>query len=219
MKLEFLLMGPPACGKGTQTKKLARHLNIPHIDTGGMLRAVIASGSEAGKRAKQNIDKGQLVPLDIVKEIINDRLHKSDCAQGFILDGYPRSPEQAEILEDILLDINKENDYKLFVINLDVDEKILIERIVNRRMCKNCGKIYNMKFFPTKEENKCDACASELMQRDDDTYETAVKRLETYHRQTEPLIKYYLDKNILVNIDGNKSIDEIFAKILESVEK
>jgi len=212
MKKEFIFLGAPASGKGTQTKKLAEELNIPHIDTGSMLRAAVAEETEFGKIAKSYMDQGKLVPVDIVAGIINDRLHKPDCKNGFILDGYPRSKEQAEILEKILADINN-NDAKLVVINIDTSEDVLIDRIVNRRSCKNCGAIYNIKFLPPKVDNICDKCGGELVQRKDDTVEVAKNRLETYKNQTQPLIKFYSDKNLLVNIDGNREIDQIYEDI------
>lgn len=216
MKKEFIFLGAPASGKGTQTKKLAEDLNVPHIDTGGMLRAAVAEGTEFGKIAKSYMDQGKLVPIEIVVGIIGDRLRKPDCSNGFILDGYPRSIEQAEALEKILNEINN-NDAKLMVINIDTSENVLIDRIVNRRSCKNCGAIYNIKFLPTKVEGICDKCGGELVQRKDDTEEVAKSRLETYKTQTQPLIKFYSDKNILVNIDGNREVNQIYNDIVNKV--
>jgi adenylate kinase len=216
MKNEFIFLGAPASGKGTQTKKLAEDLNIPHIDTGGMLRAAVAEGTEFGKIAKSYMDQGKLVPAEIVVGIVRERLHKSDCNNGFILDGFPRSIEQAEALEKILDEINN-NDAKLMVINIDTSEDVLIDRIVNRRSCKNCGAIYNMKFLPPKVDEKCDKCGGDLVQRKDDTEEVAKSRLETYKAQTQPLIKFYSDKNLLINIDGNREIDEIYEDIKRSI--
>ena len=217
MKTELIFLGAPASGKGTQTKRLSKELNIPHVDTGGMLRAAISEGTEYGMIAKSYMDKGQLVPLEIVKNIINERLQKEDCSNGFILDGYPRSVEQADALEQILSNINKDSDVKVLVINIDVNQDIIIERIVNRRMCKGCGKIYNLKFIAPKVENVCDDCSSELYQRPDDVEETALNRLDTYNKQTEPLIEYYSKKVMLANVDGNGSVDSIYSKILEIV--
>lgn len=215
MKLELIFMGPPASGKGTQTKLLKDDLNLPHVDTGSMLRAAIASGSDAGMTAKSYMDKGQLVPVDIVATIIKERLSQEDCANGFILDGYPRSVEQAEILDDILADINKDQEAKVMVINVEVAEELLLERIVNRRSCKDCGAIYNIKFLPPVNEGICDACSGTLTQRDDDTAETALKRLETYKTQTQPLIEFYSKKSILESVNGNKDRLETLADIKE----
>lgn len=212
-KLELIFMGPPASGKGTQTKLLEKELNLPHVDTGSMLRAAIASGSDAGMTAKSYMDRGQLVPIDIVATIIKERLSQDDCSKGFILDGYPRSVEQAEVLEDIFAEINAGQDAKVKVINVGVDENLLIERIVNRRSCKCCGKIYNLKFFPPQKSDECDDCSGELMQRTDDTKETAMKRLQTYKTQTQPLIEFYADKGLLHSVDGNKEMMEVFADI------
>jgi len=216
MKNEFIFLGAPASGKGTQTKKLAEDLNIPHIDTGGMLRTAVSEGTEFGKIAKSYMDQGKLVPAEIVVGIVRERLLKSDCNNGFILDGFPRSIEQAEALEKILEEINN-NDAKLMVINIDTSEDVLIERIVNRRSCKNCGAIYNIKFLPTKVAGVCDKCGGELVQRKDDTEEVAKSRLETYKAQTQPLIKFYSDKNLLVNIDGNREVNQIYEDIKRNI--
>jgi adenylate kinase len=216
MKKEFIFLGAPASGKGTQTKQLAAKLNIPHVDTGGMLRAAVAEGTEMGNIAKSFMEAGKLVPAEVVIGIVRERLNKADCNQGFILDGFPRSIEQAEALDVILSEIN-EPQAKTLVINIDTDENLLIERIVNRKSCKDCGAIYNTKFFPPKIENICDKCDGELVQRKDDTEEVAKSRLETYKKETQPLIKFYCDKGILVNINGNREIDQIFADIMANI--
>lgn len=213
MKSEFIFLGAPASGKGTQTKKLAEDLKIPHVDTGGMLRTAVSEGTENGKIAKSYMEAGKLVPAEVVIGIVNERLHKPDCANGFILDGFPRSIEQAEALDKILEDLNKGTDSKVIVINIDTSEELLIERIVNRRSCKDCGAIYNTKFLPPKAEGVCDKCGGELIQRKDDTEETALSRLETYKKETAPLIQYYTDKGLLVDIDGDKEIEEIYQQI------
>lgn len=218
MKREFIFLGPPASGKGTLTKLLQKELNLPHVDTGSMLRAAIANGSDAGKVAKGFMDKGQLVPVEIVAAIIKERLNEDDCKGGFILDGYPRSIEQAEILDEILTEINKGEDVEVLVINVDAEEDLLMQRIVNRRSCKECGAIYNLKFLPPKNENICDVCRCELMQRDDDTLETAKKRLETYKTQSQPLIEFYSQKGMLKAVDGNKDRMETFADIMNYIK-
>lgn len=216
MKNEFIFLGAPASGKGTQTKQLAAKLNIPHVDTGGMLRAAVAEGSEMGNKAKTFMEAGKLVPAEVVIGIVRERLKKPDCDQGFILDGFPRSIEQAEALDVILAEIN-DSKAKTLVINIDTEENLLIERIVNRRSCKDCGAIYNTKFLPPKTENICDKCGGELVQRKDDTEEVAKSRLKTYKKETQPLIKFYINKGILVNINGNREIDQIFADITANI--
>ncbi len=218
MKTELIFLGAPASGKGTQTKKLVKELGLPHIDTGSMLRAAVAEGTEAGKLAAEFMQNGQLVPVQVVAKIIEDRLHKDDCSNGFILDGYPRSIEQAVILDGILDEINKNQDIKLLVINIDVPESLLIDRVVNRRSCKACGKIYNLKFLSPKVEGICDECQNELVQRSDDTAEVALKRLETYKNETAPLIDFYSKKGLLRNVDGDKEIDDIYQSIKEIIE-
>jgi len=213
MKKQFIFLGAPASGKGTQTKKLAEDLKIPHIDTGGMLRAAVAEGTEYGKIAKTNMDAGKLVPAEIVIGIIKQRIMKPDCDNGFVLDGFPRNIEQAQALDSILNEINTDQDVKLIVINIDTSEDVLIERIINRRSCENCGEIYNLKFSPPKISEKCDKCHGNLIQRQDDTEETAINRLKTYKTQTLPLIKFYSDRKLLVNVNGDRGIDEIYEDI------
>ena len=217
MKKELIFLGAPASGKGTQTKILAENLNIPHVDTGGMLRAAVAEGTELGKTAKQFMEEGKLVPAEIVIGIVRERLMKPDCDNGFILDGFPRNIEQAEALDKILVKINDIKSGKVSVINIDTAEDLLIDRIVNRRSCSNCGAIYNLKFFPPKNENVCDKCSGTLVQRKDDTEETALNRLNTYKNETAPLIDFYSQKGILCNIDGNGTVDEISKEIASEV--
>ena len=218
MKKELIFLGPPACGKGTQTNKLAEYLGFPQIDTCSLLRAEIASGSENGKIAKGFIDKGQLVPVELVGAIIKDRLKKDDCKNGFILDGFPRSVEQADMLEDIKKEIDGDSEVDFRATYFDLDTDILISRIVNRRSCPKCGEIYNLKFKAPKNEGKCDVCGTELTQRKDDNEETAKARFETYFRETAPLIDYYKDKNVLSTINADGSIDEVWERLLQVVE-
>ena len=218
MKKELIFMGPPASGKGTQTNKLAEYFGFPHIDTGSLLRAEIASGSENGKIAKGFIDKGQLVPVELVGAIIKDRLKKDDCKNGFILDGFPRSVEQADMLEDIKKEIDGDSEVDFRATYFDLDTDILISRIVNRRSCPKCGEIYNLKFKAPKNEGKCDVCGTELTQRKDDNEETAKARFETYFRETAPLIDYYKEKNVLSTINADGSIDEVWERLLQVVE-
>ena len=216
MKKELIFLGPPACGKGTQTNRLSEYLKFPHIDTGSLLRAEIAKESKEGLIAKSFIDKGQLVPPELVGNIIGNRLSEPDCSNGYVLDGYPRSLEQAELLEQINAKVDKEA-ASFKAIYFDIDTQILIERIVNRQSCPKCGEIYNKKFHPSKIENICDKCNVELKTRADDTEEVAKARFETYFRETAPLIEFYEKKDVLYKMDANGSIDEVWERLLTIV--
>ena len=217
MKREMIFLGPPACGKGTQTNKLAEYFNLPHVDTGSLLRAEIQSGSDNGKTAKQFIDKGQLVPVELVANIIKDRLSQKDCENGYILDGFPRSAEQANMLTKINEELDGDKEVSFKAVYFDLDQEILISRIVNRRSCPKCGEIYNIKFHPPKVEGTCDKCRAELTQRKDDNEETAKARFETYFNETAPLVDYYKNKNVLRTIDANGSIDDVWERLLKVV--
>ncbi len=216
-KKELIFLGPPACGKGTQTTKLAQYLNLPHIDTGSLLRAEIASGSENGKIAQSFIDEGHLVPVELVGAIIKNRLSADDCKNGYILDGYPRSLEQAEMLVEINSAIDKNENVDFRAIYFKTDISVLISRIVNRRSCPKCGEIYNLKFKPPVKENTCDKCGSTLTQRKDDNEETAKERFETYFHETAPLIDYYKARGVLKEINADGSIDEVWQRLLDVV--
>ena len=217
MKREMIFLGPPACGKGTQTNRLAEYFNLPHVDTGSLLRAEIKSESENGKIAKQYIDKGQLVPVELVAKIIKDRLAQKDCEEGYILDGFPRSAEQADMLTKINEELDGKKEVSFKAIYFDLDQEILISRIVNRRSCPKCGEIYNIKFHPPKTEGVCDKCGTELTQRKDANEETAKARFETYFRETAPLVDYYKNKEVLRTIDANGTIDEVWERLLKVV--
>ena len=216
MKREMIFLGPPACGKGTQTNRLAEYFNLPHVDTGSLLRAEIKSESENGKIAKQYIDKGQLVPAELVGRIIAKRLAEKDCENGYVLDGYPRSLAQAKMLEEINKNVDKEA-ASFKAIYFDIDTQILIERIIYRESCPVCGEIYNKKFKPSKVAGKCDKCNVDLKTRADDNEETAKLRFETYFNETAPLVKFYEDKGVLYKIDANGSIDEVWERLLKVV--
>ncbi len=218
MKKNLIFLGPPACGKGTQTNRLSEYLGLPHIDTGSLLRAEIAKETEEGKVAKSFIDKGQLVPIDLVAKIIRKKLSGDECKNGYVLDGYPRSLEQAEKLEDINKDVDGDNETSFRAIYFDIDTQILLDRIIHRQSCPVCGEIYNKKFKPSKVENMCDKCHVELKTRADDNAETAKARFDTYFEQTAPLIKFYEDKGVLYKIDANGSIDEVWERLLKVVE-
>lgn len=217
MKREMIFLGPPACGKGTQTNRLAEYFNLPHVDTGSLLRAEIKSESKNGKIAKQYIDKGQLVPVELVAKIIKDRLAQKDCEEGYILDGFPRSAEQADMLTKINEELDGDKEVSFKAVYFDLDQEILISRIVNRRSCPKCGEIYNIKFHPPKTEGVCDKCGTELTQRKDDNEETAKARFETYFRETAPLVDYYKNKEVLRTIDANGTIDEVWERLLKVV--
>lgn len=219
MKQELIFLGPPACGKGTQTNRLSEYLGFPHVDTGSLLRAEISKKSEEGNIAKSFIDKGQLVPAELVGKIIAKKLAGEDCKNGYVLDGYPRSMEQALMLEEINKNIDKSDKASFKAIYFDIDPQILIERIIYRQSCPVCGEIYNKKFKPSKVENICDKCQVELKTRADDNEETAKARFDTYYRETAPLIKFYEDKGVLRKIDANGTIDEVWERLLKIVNE
>ena len=215
MKTRVIFLGAPGSGKGTQAEKLAREMYLPHIDTGSMLREERASGSEEGKIAEKYMSEGQLVPMELVVKIIRNRLLKPDAKNGFILDGFPRSVEQAQELDKILAEIDEKIDY---VINIDLNEGVLIDRMAYRRSCKNCGQKYNLKFNPSEKNGICFVCGGILVQRADDNVETATKRIQTYKAETEPVIEYYRKKKLVKDIDGNRAIDDIFNDIMKIVK-
>lgn len=203
--MQLLIMGAPGAGKGTQAVKIVKKFNIPQISTGDMFRAAIKDGTDLGKRAKSFMDNGQLVPDEVTIGIVRERLSKSDCAKGFILDGFPRTVTQADALKKILDDLGKQ---LTCVLNIHVPTEALIERAVGRRICKNCGATYHVKFNPPKSD-VCDECGGELYQRADDTAETMHNRLSVYEKSTRPLIDYYKQAGIYAEIDGTQSIDKV----------
>ncbi|MBM7550323.1 adenylate kinase [Peptoniphilus gorbachii] len=213
--MKLVILGPPGAGKGTQAEYIVKRYNIPHISTGDIFRENIKNNTELGKEAKSYMDKGLLVPDDLVIALVEDRLNKDDAKEGFLLDGFPRTVAQAVSLDSIL----DKNDEKLTkVINISVDPEILIERAVGRRVCKTCGMTYHVKFNPPKEEGICDKDGTKLIQRDDDTEETVKTRISVYFDQTAPLIDYYRAQNLLVDIDGAKDIDKVFEDIVSGLE-
>lgn len=218
MKKEFIFLGPPACGKGTQTDKLSRHLGFPHVDTGSLLRAAIKDQTSDGLVAQTYIEKGNLVPVEIVAKIIKSRLAQEDCKNGYILDGYPRSVEQAGFLEQINADINGAEEAKFMAIYFDIDESILIDRILYRRSCSCCGRIYNIKTKAPDVLNTCGKCSGELIQRADDTQEIAQARMKTYYEQTAPLVEYYQSKGLLKKIDANGAVQTVWNRLLKIIE-
>lgn len=210
--MNLVLMGLPGAGKGTQADKIVVKYNIPHISTGDMFRAAIKEGTELGLQAKSFMDKGELVPDEVTIGIVRERLSKNDCGKGFLLDGFPRTVAQAEALDTMLADLGKKIDY---VINIDVDQSILMERLTGRRICKNCGATYHLVFNPPSQEGVCDRCGGELYQRADDNAETVQNRLDVNIQQTKPLLNFYEDKGYLRNINGQQDINVVFADIEE----
>jgi len=204
--MQLLLMGPPGAGKGTQAAELVKKYSIPQISTGDMFRAAVKEGTELGKKAKACMDAGTLVPDEVTVGIVRERLAKDDCKNGFMLDGFPRTVEQADALSKILDELG----IKLTkVLNIHVPAEDLIERAVGRRICKNCGATYHIKFNPTKSEGKCDNCGGELYQRGDDNEETMKTRLSTYENSTRPLIDYYKKAGVYVEVDGRQPIEKV----------
>ncbi|GLI84910.1 adenylate kinase [Rossellomorea marisflavi] len=210
--MNIVLMGLPGAGKGTQAEKIVEKYGIPHISTGDMFRAAIKGGTELGLKAKSFMDNGDLVPDEVTIGIVGERLSKEDCNKGFLLDGFPRTVAQAEALENILADLGKKMNY---VINIDVDKDILMERLTGRRICRECGATYHLVFNPPKEEGVCTRCGGELYQRVDDNEETVQNRLDVNIKQTQPLLSYYEDKGYLKNINGQQDINLVFADIDE----
>ena len=210
--MNLVLMGLPGAGKGTQAEQIVDKYEIPHISTGDMFRSAIKEGTDLGLQAKSFMDKGELVPDEVTIGIVRERLSKADCEKGFLLDGFPRTVPQAEALETILSDLNREID---FVINIDVEKELLMERLTGRRICKSCGSTYHLVFNPPATEGVCDRCDGELYQRADDNEETVQNRLEVNLKQTKPLLDFYETKGYLRNINGQQDIRKVFADLDE----
>jgi len=207
----ILLMGPPGAGKGTQAAELVSEFHIPHISTGDMFRAAVKEGTELGKQAKACMDAGQLVSDSITIGIVKERLAKSDCQTGFILDGFPRTVEQANALDTTLADLDIKLDR---VVNIDVPVESLVNRMTGRRICKGCGATFHVTFNPSTKGTQCDKCDGEIYQRADDTEETVTRRLTVYSDQTKPLIAYYQDQGLYSEIDGRQPIDKVFSDVV-----
>jgi len=205
------MLGAPGAGKGTQAKQIAAKYEIPHISTGDIFRANIKNGTELGKKAKEYMDQGMLVPDELTCDLVMDRIAQEDCMRGFVLDGFPRTIPQAEALTNALTKIGQSMD---FAIDVDVPDENIVNRMGGRRACLNCGATYHLVFNPTKTEGVCDACGNPTVLRDDDKPETVQKRLSVYHDQTQPLIDYYKKQNILKSVDGTKPMNEVFSDIV-----
>lgn len=209
-KMKIIMLGAPGAGKGTQAKLIAEKYSIPHVSTGDIFRANIKDGTQLGKEAKEYMDQGLLVPDELTVKILLDRVAKKDCKDGYVLDGFPRTIPQAEVLDEALKELDDQVD---FAINVDVPDENIIRRMGGRRACLACGATYHTEYIPPKSEGICDVCGKELVLRDDDKPETVKNRLEVYHKQTQPLIDFYQKKGILKSVDGTVSMDEVFAAI------
>ncbi|WP_026693342.1 adenylate kinase [Peribacillus kribbensis] len=210
--MNLVLMGLPGAGKGTQAERIVEKYDIPHISTGDMFRAAIKGQTELGLKAKSYMDKGELVPDEVTIGIVRERLSQDDCKKGFLLDGFPRTVAQADALENILAELDRQLN---FVINIDVDKNILMERLTGRRICKECGATYHLVFNPPAKDGVCDRCGGELYQRADDNQETVQTRLEVNMKQAQPLMDFYEEKGYLRHINGQQDIDKVFADIQE----
>jgi len=214
--VNLLIMGPPGAGKGTQAAEIVKELKVPHISTGDMLREAVKKGTEMGKKAKEYMDKGQLVPDEVIIGVVKERLAQPDCKAGFLLDGFPRTLPQAEALDQTLKEMGIKLDN---VINIRVPRERIVDRITGRRVCRSCGDTYHIVNKPPKENDKCDKCGGELYQRSDDTAETVNKRLDVYEAQTQPLLDYYGKQGIVVDINGDQPINRVLEDILSALKK
>lgn len=210
--MKIIMLGAPGAGKGTQAKKIAGKYGIPHISTGDIFRANIKGGTELGMKAKTFMDQGMLVPDEITIGMLMDRIKEADCANGYVLDGFPRTIPQAENLTEALKAMGEAIDY---AVNVDVPDEEIIGRMSGRRACLSCGATYHVVFNAPKTENVCDVCGQSLVLRDDDKPETVKKRLDVYHDQTQPLIEYYQKAGVLREVDGTQSLDAVFADIVK----
>ena len=212
--MRLILLGPPGAGKGTQASSIVAEYGITHISTGDIFRHNIKNETELGKKVKSYLDKGQLVPDELTIDLVWDRLSKDDCKKGFLLDGFPRTINQAEALQKGL----EERGLKLDkVINIDVDKNILVKRLSGRRVCKNCGETYHIDNKPTLKDGVCDKCLGEVIQRADDNENTVLDRIEVYEKQTFPLIDFYKNLGLILTVDGTLSIEDVFSQIKESL--
>lgn len=209
--MKIIMLGAPGAGKGTQAKRIAEKYGVPHISTGDIFRANIKNGTELGKEAKSYMDQGLLVPDELTVRLLLDRVAQDDCRNGYVLDGFPRTIPQAEVLDAELTKLGEKVDY---AVNVDVPDENIINRMSGRRACLNCGATYHIVSIPPRKEGICDTCGSELVLRDDDQPETVKNRLKVYHDQTQPLIDYYQAKGVLRSVDGTLPMEEVFEAIV-----
>ncbi|MBQ7679451.1 MAG: adenylate kinase [Butyrivibrio sp.] len=208
--MKIIMLGAPGAGKGTQADRIAQEQNIPHISTGDLFRANVGGGTELGMRAKEYMDRGALVPDELTVEMLFDRVAAEDCRDGYVLDGFPRTIPQAEVLKK---ELEKRGDRVDLAINVDVPDENIVRRMGGRRACPKCGATYHIEHIPPKQEGICDKCGAELIIRDDDKPETVQKRLSVYHEQTQPLIEFYEKEGILRTVDGTKDMEQVFSDI------
>lgn len=214
--MKIIMLGAPGAGKGSQASRIANEYHLPHISTGDIFRANLKEETELGKQAKSFMDKGELVPDDITIAMLLDRIHKEDCKNGYILDGFPRTIPQAEALKEALAKQGEKIDLAL---DVEAPDDFIIKRMAGRRTCPNCSAIYHTETLKPKKEGICDLCGAELVQRKDDNEETVKNRLKIYHEMTEPLISYYKKENILEEVDGMEKLDAVFEKVKEIINK
>lgn len=208
--MNLILLGPPGAGKGTQASSMVKDYGVPQISTGDALRAAVKAGSDQGKRAKKFMDAGELVPDEVVIGIVGERIKESDCAGGFLLDGFPRTTSQADALAEILTKAGRAIDH---VVCIQVEKEEVVERLSGRRSCRACGYPHHVRFNPPEKDGICDKCGGELYQRDDDREEAIRQRLETYESQTQPLIDYYRERNLLRPVDGRGDVGVVYGRI------
>ncbi|MBE5982088.1 adenylate kinase [Lacrimispora sp. AGF001] len=208
--MKIIMLGAPGAGKGTQAKKIAEKYQIPHVSTGDIFRSNIKEGTQLGRKAKEYMDQGALVPDELTIGMLMDRIQQEDCKNGYVLDGFPRTIPQAESLQKAITEMGQKID---FAINVDVPDENIINRMSGRRACISCGATYHIVYNPSKVAGICDVCGSELVLRDDDKPETVKKRLAVYHDQTRPLIDYYKEAGVLVNVDGTQELNKVFSDI------
>ena len=210
--MKIIMLGAPGAGKGTQAKQIAGKYSIPHISTGDIFRANIKNGTELGKKAKEYMDQGLLVPDELTCDLVVDRIQQDDCGNGFVLDGFPRTIPQAEALDEALTKLGQSMDY---AIDVDVPDENIVNRMAGRRACLDCGATYHIVSLPPKTEGKCDSCGADLGLRHNDKPETVQKRLTVYHEQTQPLIDYYKKQGILKSVDGTQPMEAVFTAITD----
>lgn len=214
--MKIIMLGAPGAGKGTQAKMIADKYGIPHISTGDIFRANIKNGTELGLEAKKYMDLGKLVPDELTVKILLDRVAQEDCAKGYVLDGFPRTIPQAEVLDKALTELGEAID---FAIDVDVPDENIVKRMSGRRACLSCGATYHLEHIPPKKDGVCDKCGKELVLRSDDKPETVLNRLKIYHDQTQPLIEYYTQKGVLYTVNGTVDMKDVFASIVSILEK